>query len=54
MTTGWNRYHSPTSVDEALGLLAQYDGQARLVAGGTDLLVELGQGHRPAKEIHTS
>ena len=32
----WQDYHLPTSVDEALTLLASYQGQARVVAGGTD------------------
>ena len=43
----WNQYHLPTSVDEALSLLARYGGEARVVAGGTDLLLELQQGRRP-------
>lgn len=47
---GWQHYHSPTSVEQALDLLARYDGQARVVAGGTDLLLELRQGHRPPVE----
>jgi len=41
----WERYYTPTSIDEALTLLAQYDGAARIVAGGTDLLVEMRDGH---------
>ena len=36
----WNHYHTPQTVDEALALLRQYAGQARIVAGGTDLLIE--------------
>lgn len=36
----WNHYHTPHSVDEAVNLLSQYAGQARIVAGGTDLLVD--------------
>ncbi len=43
----WQDYHLPTSVDEALTLLASYQGQARVVAGGTDLILEIQQGHRP-------
>lgn len=36
----WNHYHTPQTVDQALALLRQYAGQARIVAGGTDLLIE--------------
>jgi CO/xanthine dehydrogenase FAD-binding subunit len=43
----WQDYHLPTSVDEALALLASYHGEARIVAGGTDLILEIQQGHRP-------
>ncbi len=41
----WNEYHLPVSVDEAVGLLAHYDGKARVVAGGTDLILDLQQGN---------
>ena len=37
----------PATVHEALSLLADYGGEARVVAGGTDLILELQQGHRP-------
>lgn len=47
----FENYHLPTTVNEALALLAQYEGRARIVAGGTDLLVdtqaEYYEGHRP-------
>lgn len=47
----FENYHLPTTVNEALALLAQYEGRARVVAGGTDLLVdtqaEYYEGHRP-------
>lgn len=43
----WQDYHLPTSIGEALALLASYNGQARIVGGGTDLILELQQGHRP-------
>jgi CO/xanthine dehydrogenase FAD-binding subunit len=41
----WKDYHLPTSIDEAVGLLARYDGGARVVAGGTDLILDLQQGN---------
>lgn len=47
----FENYHLPTSVNQALTLLARYDGRARVVAGGTDLLVDTQadyyEGHRP-------
>ncbi len=43
----WQDYHLPETVAEALDLLAAYNGQARVVAGGTDLILELQQGRRP-------
>ena len=43
----WQDYHLPTSLGEALELLASYHGEARIVGGGTDLILEIQQGHRP-------
>lgn len=37
----WNHYHTPATTDEAVDLLTQYAGQARVIAGGTDLLIDL-------------
>lgn len=43
----WNHYLFPISIDEALSALRNAPGPACLVAGGTDLLLELQQGHHP-------
>src|SRR2546423_1011460 len=37
----WKTYWQPRSLDEALVLLDRHAGQARIVAGGTDVLGEL-------------
>jgi CO/xanthine dehydrogenase FAD-binding subunit len=39
------RYARPTTIDELLGLLGTHGSAARLLAGGTDLLVRLRLGH---------
>jgi len=48
--TLWQEYHRPDTVEAALALLAQHDGRARVVSGGTDLLLEMQQGHKPPVE----
>jgi carbon-monoxide dehydrogenase medium subunit len=40
----WQAYETPVSIDETLQLLAHYEGRARLIAGGTDLIIELQEG----------
>ena len=47
----WHDYYSVTSIDEALQILAERGEHARIVAGGTDLILELERGVR--KGIHT-
>jgi carbon-monoxide dehydrogenase medium subunit len=44
----WNNYHVATSIEDALEILAQHEGRAQVVAGGTDLLLDIQQGnHAP-------
>lgn len=47
----WQTYYTPTSIDEALRLLAEHGSEARIVAGGTDLLIELQRGVRRARVL---
>lgn len=50
--TAWNNYYVPDTVADALAILERYDGRARVVGGGTDLLVEARRGlRRPFEAI---
>ena len=40
----WNKYWTVTSVEEALKILSDEKGKARIIAGGTDLVLELKHG----------
>jgi carbon-monoxide dehydrogenase medium subunit len=48
--TLWKHYHLPHTAEEAVELLEGYDGRARVVGGGTDLILEMQQGHQPSVE----
>jgi carbon-monoxide dehydrogenase medium subunit len=37
----WQDYHTPTTVEDALQQLKHYASEARIIAGGTDLLIDL-------------
>lgn len=43
----WEHYHSPKTVSEAEALLRKYKGEARVLGGGIDLLLEIKQGKHP-------
>ena len=45
----WQAYEMPESIEEALQILARYEGRARLIAGGTDLVIELDSGKHRAE-----
>ncbi len=44
-------YSAPTSVQEATTLLAEHGEQARMLAGGTDIIVQLREGLRDARMV---
>ncbi len=46
----WNEYINATSIEEVVGILAQKGPAARIVAGGTDLILELERGLRTGIE----
>jgi xanthine dehydrogenase iron-sulfur cluster and FAD-binding subunit A len=43
----WKRYYTPNNLDETLKLLAEAGPKARIIAGSTDLILELERGVRP-------
>ncbi len=47
----WQQYFQPRSIARALALLREYGAAARIVSGGTDVLVELQRGVKPTQTL---
>jgi carbon-monoxide dehydrogenase medium subunit len=47
----WQTYLRPADLEEALALLERHGNQARIIAGGTDVIVELQRGVRPTRTL---
>ena len=47
----WQNYLQPTSLNGVLELLSQNSGNTRIIAGGTDVLVELQHGMQPISTV---
>ena len=39
--TLWQSYHTPSTIVEALGIMRRYGHDAQLIAGGTDLIIDM-------------
>jgi len=46
----WNSYYNVKTIEEALQILSNEGQRARIIAGGTDLMIELERGIRPGIE----
>lgn len=51
MRRTWQTYHQSATLDDALRLTAELGASARVVAGGTDLIVELSRGVKPTSTL---
>jgi carbon-monoxide dehydrogenase medium subunit len=50
--TYWQHYHTPNTVADALSLMRRYGDQAQLIAGGTDLIIDMQNGnHAPVTAL---
>jgi xanthine dehydrogenase iron-sulfur cluster and FAD-binding subunit A len=47
----WTTFYTPTSLEGALGLLSEHQANARLIAGGTDLIVDLMRGSNAPETV---
>jgi carbon-monoxide dehydrogenase medium subunit len=47
----WNKYLCTSSIDETLQALSDHAGKAKIIAGGTDLVLELEKGVHPQNEV---
>lgn len=47
----WNQYYIATNLQDAVNLLAKYKEQAKIIAGGTDLILEMERGGHAGKSI---
>lgn len=47
----WKEYHTPSALAEALNLLTTYGPAARIIAGGTDLILDLGTEHAAPVDV---
>ena len=47
----WSQYYTVRDLDEALDLLAEYGSKARIIAGGTDMMIEMERGQRQGVDV---